>query len=171
MKVTLSEANEQDVSLLYELTLALARFERKTPDQILVTEEKLRKCGFGPNRVFRALIARVDDKPVGMCVFYYGYSGYAGAATLYVEDLFVLHDFRGHGIGSEMLRRLAELAVESDCYRMEGLVFDWNKDAIACYKLLGANLRTDLINVRLEEDKLREFVQVNSKRDKDTAVT
>lgn len=157
MDLKLSEATEADVDVLYELTVALAVYEKKTPDQILVTKEKLRKCGFGPQRTFQALIARVDEKPVGLAVYYYGYSGYVGSSILYLEDLFVLPDSRGRGIGTAMLRMLARRALQADCCRMQWAVFDWNQEAIEFYRSIGAKLRPDLVQVRLEVGHFSEL--------------
>jgi len=163
MTLTISQATEDDVDLLYDLTVALAAYEKKTPDQILVTKEKLRKFAFGANARFQAQIARSGEKPAGMSVYYIGYSGYMGSPILYVEDLFVLPDFRGRGIATEMMRKLAEVALETECCRMQGAVFDWNADARAFYAAGGAQLRPDLIQVRLDADKLRAFVKIGAK--------
>ena len=149
MTFSISVAEESDVDLLYELTVALAVFEKKTPDEIFVTAEKLRKWGFGPRKVYSALVARHDDKPVGLAVYYFGFSGYMGEPILYLEDLFILPEFRKRGFGGAMLKHLTQMAGEAECCRVQWAVFDWNTDAIAFYNSIGAQLRPDLIQVRL----------------------
>jgi GNAT superfamily N-acetyltransferase len=149
----ISPAQESDVDVLYQLTVALAVYEKKTPEEIFVTAEKLRKWGFGEKRVFSALVARLDDKPVGLAVYYFGFSGYMGEPILYLEDLFILPEFRSRGFGGGMLNYLSQMAFDSECCRVQWAVFDWNKEAIAFYKKIGAQLRPDLVQVRLEVKK------------------
>ncbi len=120
----------------------------------MVTEQNLRKYGFGPDRSFQAIIANWENKPVGMAVYFFAYSGYVGMPILYLEDLFVLPEFRGRGIGTKMLQALTYRAKEQRCSRMQWAVFDWNKDAIDFYENLGATVRQDLLQVRLEMDNL-----------------
>jgi GNAT superfamily N-acetyltransferase len=150
LSISISQARESDVETLYQLTVALAAFERKTPDQISVTREKLRRWAFGPNRVFEAIIARNGEEPVGMAVYSYIYAGSMGAPILYFEDLFVLRQFRGQGIGTKMLKVLARKALERGCCRMQWAVFEWNENAIKFYEKLGATIRRDLPQVRME---------------------
>ncbi|MDR3613147.1 MAG: GNAT family N-acetyltransferase [Candidatus Obscuribacterales bacterium] len=153
MAFSISLAEESDVDLLYELTVALAVYEKKTPDEIFVTAAKLRKWGFGPKKVFSALVARLDDKPVGLAVYYFGFSGYMGEPILYLEDLFILPEFRKRGFGGQMLKHLSQMAFDQECCRVQWAVFDWNEDAIAFYRSIGAQLRPDLIQVRLDSSQ------------------
>ncbi len=150
LAISISQAQESDVETLYQLTLALAAFERKTPDQISVTKEKLREWAFGPNKVFEALIARYGEEPAGMAVYFFTYAGSMGAPILYGEDLFVLRQFRGQRIGTKMLQELARKAEERGCCRMQFAVFDWNENATSFYKKLGATIRRDLPQVRMD---------------------
>ena len=149
MALILKQATRADVATIHELTVALALYERKTPDQILVTPEKLAKWGFGKNKIFEVVIARLDGVPVGMALYFYTYAGSVGAPILYIEDLFVLPEHRGHGIGTALLKHLAAVAAQKECCRMQWAVFNWNEAAIAFYRAIGCELRSDLPQVRL----------------------
>ncbi len=150
MSLVISIAKESDVATLYRLTVALAEYERKTPEQILVTEQKLKKWAFGPNKAFEAIIAYWEGKPVGMAAYFSVWVGFAGETALYLEDLFVLPEYRGRGIGTKLMQELANKAKERECYQMRWSVFDWNETAIEFYKKLGAEVRQDLLSVRLD---------------------
>jgi len=153
LSVSIYTALESDVPIIYALTVALAKSEQKPSDQILVTEERLRKWGFGPNRIFHAIIANWEKKPVGVAVYFYTYAGYLGQPVLFLEDLFVLPEFRSRGIGKKMLQDLANIAQKQNCCRMQWAVFDWNQDAIRFYEKIGATVRKDLLQVRLEPNQ------------------
>ena len=150
MPLQIRPALESDVNTIFELTYALALYERKTPDQILVTEEKLRKRGFGPAKVFDAVIAFENQVPCAMAVYFFMYAGSIGDPILYIEDLFVLPEYRGRGIGTSLLAELSRIASERECQRMEWHVFAWNTAAIRFYESIGSTVREDLKQVRLE---------------------
>lgn len=139
-----------DVDCIHALTVALARYERKKPSQILVTPEKIGKRGFGRGKIFDSIIAFWDNKPVGMAVFFPKYAGSLGEEILYIEDLFVLPKYRNRGIGTALLADLARLAQKKGCCRMEWCVFRFNKPAIRFYRGLGCEIREDLPQVRLQ---------------------
>lgn len=157
MSITITKATKSDVQTILELTVALAEFEKKTPEQILVTREKLERWGFGPDKVFDAYIARKDDKAIGMAVCFFKYAGSVGEPIFYIEDLFVLPEERGKGYGKSLFKYLAGLALERDCCRMEWMVFDWNETAKNFYQSVGCIFRSDLIQVRLEGNELKEL--------------
>lgn len=152
--LTITKATPSDVGEIYDLTVALAEYEGKKPEEILVSKENLLRWGFGATPRFEALIARTGKLPVGMAVFYIGYSGYLGSIFLYIEDLFVLPGYRRQGIGKALLCDLASRSIELDCCGMRWAVFDWNEEAIAFYRSLGGQLRPDLIQTRLEAKDL-----------------
>ena len=126
-----------DVSTLLSLIRALATYERK-PHKVVATEGDLQRDLFGPQPKFRALIAEWDGKPVGYASFFYFYSTYEGRAALFLEDLFVLEEFRKHGIGKALLGAVAKLALDEGCFGLRWEVLDWNRPAIEFYKKLGA---------------------------------
>jgi GNAT superfamily N-acetyltransferase len=130
-------AREDDVPLLLRFIRDLAVYER-LEHEVVATEEGLRRTLFGEKRYAEALIARLDGEPVGFALFFHNYSTFVGKPGLYLEDLFVDPAHRGRGIGKALLKRLAAIAVERDCGRMEWAVLDWNVPSIAFYRSLGA---------------------------------
>jgi GNAT superfamily N-acetyltransferase len=156
MTLKISTAQESDIDILYQLTSALAEFEG---NKISLTQEKLRKYGFGVNKIFEAVIARKDEKPVGMAVYFFVWVGFAGAPALYGEDLFVLPEYRGQGIGIKIIQELARIATERECCQMRWVVYDWNEKAIGFYKKMGAIVRQDLLQVRLDVASFSNLVK------------
>lgn len=126
-----------EVSTLLSLIRALAAYEKK-PHKVVATEADLQRDLFGPQPKFRALIAQWDGKPAGYASFFYFYSTYEGRAALFLEDLFVLEEFRKHGIGKALLGAVAKLALEEGCFGLRWEVLDWNRGAIEFYEKLGA---------------------------------
>ena len=90
------------------------------------------------------------EKPVGYAFYSFRFSGWAGKPVLYLEDLFVLPDFRRQAIGTSLLKHLASVAKENECAFMEWLVFDWNKTAQAFYEQLGTCIRKDFLVCRMD---------------------
>ena len=152
-------AVREDVPTILKLTKDLAIFEGKQPAEILVSESALLKYGFDANPRFQALIARRDQVAVGLAVYYFGWANSAGMDFLYIEDLFVLPEQRGLGLGTAMLGELAKIAREEGCSSMRWAVFDWNEAAVKFYAKIGAQLRPDLIQVRLSEESFINLSQ------------
>lgn len=145
-------ATIDDVSLLRTLIRELAEFEREL-DLCVIQETDLARGGFGPNPKFRALIAEWDAEPAGYAFFHDYYSTWAGAG-LYLEDLFVRPQFRRKGIGLAMLAAVAKIAVQETRRALRWEVLDWNENAIALYKSLGAEFRDQWKSVLLTDDAL-----------------
>ena len=125
-----------EVALLH-LIHGLAQFERLS-HQVVATEALLRGHLFGPQPPAEALLARVGDEPVGFALYFTRFSTFLGRPGIYLEDLFVLPAQRGHGYGTRLFRRVAQIAVERHCGRMEWSVLDWNEPALAFYRRMGA---------------------------------
>ncbi|HEX6850507.1 MAG TPA: GNAT family N-acetyltransferase [Candidatus Polarisedimenticolaceae bacterium] len=149
-------AREHDVPLLLRFIRDLATYE-KLEHEVTATEEGLRRTLFGEKRYAEALIARLDGEPVGFALFFHNYSTFVGKPGLYLEDLFVEPDHRGKGVGKALLQRLAAIAIERDCGRMEWAVLDWNAPSIAFYRSLGAVPMDDWTVFRLAGPALREL--------------
>jgi GNAT superfamily N-acetyltransferase len=128
------------------------------------TAERIRRHGFGRRRYFEALICRRGRAPIGLALYYFTYSTFLGRPTLYLEDLFVLPEARGHGAGRALLRALAAIAVRRGCGRMEWTVLDWNAPSIRFYRKLGATLRREWILTRLAGAPLRRLARAPSLR-------
>ena len=126
-----------DVGVILALIRELAEYE-KLLHEVVATEALVHESLFGPKPVAECMLACVNGSPVGFALFFHNYSTFKGRAGLYLEDLFVRTEYRGHGIGEALLRHLARLAIERGCARMEWAVLDWNKRAIEFYERMGA---------------------------------
>ena len=102
-------------------------------------------------------MARLGGGAVGFAVWFHNFSTFLGRRGLYLEDVFVRPEWRGRGVGRALLSRLAAMAIERDCGRMEWTVLDWNANAIAFYKRLGAEVLDDWRVCRLSGDALRKL--------------
>ena len=143
----------EDVPLIAELIRGLARYE-KLEHEVVMTEEKLTDSLFGERQYAETIIAEEDDEPIGFALFFHNYSTFLAQPGIYLEDLFVLPEKRGGGVGRALLERLAQLAVERGCGRLEWAVLDWNVDAIRFYERLGAKPNADWTIYRLTGESL-----------------
>jgi GNAT superfamily N-acetyltransferase len=158
MAITIRSATEADAAQILVFIRALAAFERE-PDAVSATEAALREHGFGENPCFSCLIAEQDAVPAGFALFFYDYSTWLGKPGLYLEDLFVLPEHRGVGIGKALLRRLAAIALEKGCGRMKWEVLDWNAPAIDFYHAMGAEIQKEWLNVCLKGEALQRLAR------------
>ena len=156
MSVTVRVAHPADIPLILRLITALADYE-KLSDQVVATEDALRASLFGGDPAAHVVIARVDSAPAGFALWFYNYSTFLAKPGLYLEDLFVLPEFRGQGIGRALLQHLAAIAVKRGCGRMEWSVLDWNEPAVGFYKRLGASVMEDWRICRVTGDTLRRL--------------
>lgn len=131
-----------DVPILFGLIQALAEYE-KLSHQVTGTEDALSRHLFGEHPCIEAILAEWEGKPVGFALFFQNYSTFLTKPGLYLEDLFVLPEYRGKGIGKSLIQTLAQIAVERDYGRLEWAVLDWNEPAIAFYKQMGADVLPD----------------------------
>jgi GNAT superfamily N-acetyltransferase len=154
--VTIRPATEADLGTIEELIRALAVYERLA-DEVVMNAELLRKGLFGDHPYAEVLIAEADAEPVGFALFFHNFSTFVGRPGIYLEDLFVKPEHRELGVGRALLKRLAEIAVERDCGRLEWAVLDWNESAIGFYKKLGARPNDDWTVFRLAGESLRNL--------------
>jgi GNAT superfamily N-acetyltransferase len=143
-----------DVPLIANLIRGLARYE-KLEHEVTMTEERLTSYLFGERRYAETLIAEDDGEPVGFALFFHTFSTFLAQPGLYLEDLFVVPEHRGGGIGRALLERLARVAIERGCGRLEWAVLDWNQDAIRFYERLGAKPNSEWTVYRLTGEPLR----------------
>lgn len=155
--LSIRPATIDDAGLLRTLIRELAEFERQL-DLCVIEEADLERDGFGPDAKFRALIAEWDGQPAGYALFFGYYSTWFGPG-LYLEDLFVRPRLRGRGIGIAMLRAVARIALQENCCGMRWEVLDWNENAIALYKSLGAEFHDRWKSVLLTEEPLRRLAE------------
>ncbi len=136
-KLTVQPATPDDVSLILRFIKGLAEYEGLA-DEVLATEDDLRKSFFGPEPYAEAVFAYHESEPVGFAVFCQRYSTYLGRPILYLEDIFVLPEWRGSGVGRELMVYGGGLARARGYPRMSWSVVDGNEPAIRFYKNLGA---------------------------------
>lgn len=142
MGLTIRTAVKSDVPLLLQLIRELAEYE-KLSHEVVATESLLTEHLFGRRPVAEALVAMDDGEPVGYALFFHNFSTFLGLPGLYLEDIYVRQHARGKGIGRAMLQRVASIATDRGCGRVEWSVLDWNEPAIGFYKKLGAAPMSD----------------------------
>jgi GNAT superfamily N-acetyltransferase len=152
-KVSIRRAQRADAPALLRLIVALAEFEKLTPPDA-AAQERLIEHGFGERPKFEALLAFWEgaETPVGYSIFFETYSTFLANPTLYLEDIFVLPNYRNRGIGSALLQHAIQIAHERGCGRMEWTCLDWNNKAQAVYDRLGARHLSEWYLYRLTRE-------------------
>lgn len=145
-------AVKDDVPLILKFIRDLAEYEHML-DEVVATEELLREWLFEKGKA-EVIIGESDGKPVSFALFFHNFSTFLGRSGIYLEDLYVLPDMRGRGIGKKMLKYLARLAVERGCGRLEWWCLDWNKSSVEFYLSLGAEAMSDWTVYRVTGDTL-----------------
>jgi GNAT superfamily N-acetyltransferase len=148
---TIRPATIEDVPVILELIRSLATYER-APNEVTATEAQLTDVLFSERPAAEVLLAFEGDVPAGFAVFFFNFSTWLGRPGLYLEDLFVRPEKRGHGYGRALLVHLAKIARDRGCGRMEWAVLDWNEPAIEFYKKLGARPLDDWRIFRLTRE-------------------
>jgi len=151
--MTIRPATPSDVPTILRFIHELALYERE-PDAVLATEADLLRDGFGPTPRFWALIAEHQGEAAGFALYFTSYSTWRGHHGIRLEDLYVTPSLRGQGIGKALLARLAQIAVEQGCPRLEWDVLEWNAPAIAVYERLGARVLIEWRIMRLDGSAL-----------------
>jgi len=164
--LVIREATASDAALLVEMIRELADFEREL-DQVDITPHDLVRDGFGENPSFHAFVAECDGQPAAYALYFFTYSTWAGRPSLFVEDLFVRARFRRKGIGKALLKHMAAIAREKNCYSMRWEVLNWNTSAIDFYRSLGAKVQSQLSPVLLMTSAFENQADVaDQKRDR-----
>ncbi len=153
MAINIRPATPGDAPQILAFIRALAEYERE-PDAVNASVEDLLRDGFGPQPFYRCLMAEQDGRPAGFALYFFNYSTWLGRPGLYLEDLFVLPEMRGFGVGKALLQRVAQAAVENNCQRLQWEVLDWNTPAIDFYRAMGAEFLDEWRNVRLSGEAL-----------------
>jgi GNAT superfamily N-acetyltransferase len=149
--IALRPATRADVKTILGLIRGIAEYERLA-HEVEATEALLLEHGFGPRRIYEAILAERDGRALGFALYFYSFSTFKARPTLYLEDLFVVPAERRGGIGSRLLTRLAQIAVERKCGRMEWSVLDWNTPARDLYFKLGAKAMEEWTVFRMTPD-------------------
>lgn len=145
-------AAREDIPTILGFIRALAAYE-KMEDQVIADETLLETWIF-EKRKAEVLLAFEGDTPVGFALFFHNFSTWLGRAGIYLEDLFVLPEYRGRGYGKLLLKRLAHIAVQRGCGRLEWACLDWNEPSIAFYKSVGATALDEWTTYRVTGDAL-----------------
>lgn len=158
-ELEIAPATEADVPLILQMIKALAEYER-LGHEVVATEAMVRESFFGPTPHASAVIARIGGNAVGMAIWFSTYSTFLSKPGIYLEDLFVLPEFRGKGIGRALLRHLARIAVERGCGRIEWSVLDWNETAIRFYRSISARAMDEWTVYRLTGDAITRLADL-----------
>lgn len=153
---TIRNASAGDVPLILQFIRDLAEYERLA-HAVVATEEMIRETLFGARPYAEVILAEEDGTPAGFALFFHNYSTFLAAPGIYLEDLYVKPEHRGKGYGRALLARLAALAVQRGCGRVEWAVLNWNEPAIGFYKSLGARPQDDWTVYRVTGDALRQL--------------
>lgn len=146
-------ASRADLGVIAQLIRALAEYERLS-DKVVFREDQLREHLFGSRPYAEVLLAEENGVVVGFALFFHNFSTFLGQPGIYLEDLFVMPEFRGKGHGKALLQALSRLAVERGCGRLEWAVLTWNEPAIEFYKSMGAVPMNDWYVYRLSGEAL-----------------
>jgi GNAT superfamily N-acetyltransferase len=148
-----------DIDAIVELVRDLAVYEKL--EHVMVSgAEDFRRELFGPAARAECIMAVENDVAVGFALYFHNFSTFLGRKGLYLEDLFVKPEYRGHGYGKSLLVRLAQIAVERGCGRFEWSVLDWNTPSIEFYEAMGATLMPDWRIVRVTGDSLSRMAKL-----------
>eukprot|EP00898_Chlorokybus_atmophyticus_P007585 jgi/Chlat1/7828/Chrsp66S07280 len=145
------EATREDGHVVVDLVKALATFEKEPLSTVQMSEADYMRDGFGPTPRFEVLIAELDNVPVGFALFFHTYSTWKGRPGIYVEDLFVKELARGFGLGRALLARIARIALDRSCQRIDLAVLHWNS-ARKFYEKLGFKQLEEWLPYRLDSN-------------------
>jgi GNAT superfamily N-acetyltransferase len=154
--MNIRKAEPNDVAEILHLIQELATFENE-PNAVVITTEDLLRDGFSENPLFYAFVAEIDQKIVGMALFYYRYSTWKGK-TIHLEDLIVKEAYRGHGVGFELYKTIIQQGKQDQVRRIEWNVLDWNQPAIDFYEKSGAKILEDWRVVQMDEATIAAYL-------------
>lgn len=155
--LTFRYANENDTALILQFIKELADYEHML-NEVIATEELLQEWIFEKKKA-EVIFAMENGKEVGFALFFHNFSTFLGRAGIYLEDLYVQPEHRGKGYGKSILKKLAQIAVERGCGRLEWWCLDWNQPSIDFYLSLGAEPMKDWTVYRIAGDTLKEMAK------------
>ena len=156
MTLSIRQAGPDDAQVIHDFICELAVYERE-PDAVNYQPERLREQMARPSPPIKCLIAEESGHPVGFALYFFTYSTWEGAESLYLEDFFVPERCRRGGIGKARFKALAREAVARNCQRMDWAVLRWNEMAISFYEKVGAKLQDDFAGYRLDRRGLDDL--------------
>tara|TARA_B100000886_G_C20219006_1_gene405660 strand:- start:9 stop:479 length:471 start_codon:yes stop_codon:yes gene_type:complete len=149
-------STREDIDLIIEFIKKLAKYE-KMQDKVFLEKRNLEKYLFGDKPFAEVLVIEHDSLAVGFALFFHNFSTFEGRPGLYLEDLFILPEFRGNGLGKLTLQKLAEIARERNCARFEWVCLDWNTPSIEFYVKQGAKPKKEWIIFRMDGEQLQNY--------------
>lgn len=155
--LVIRQAERKDCAIILSFIQALAEYENMSDD--VVADEALLEEWIFDKQKAEVIFAVADRKEVGFALYFYNFSTFLGRAGIYLEDLFVLPEYRGNGYGKALLQRLAAIAVERGCGRLEWSCLDWNQPSIDFYLSLGAVRMEDWTTYRMTGETLQKFAE------------
>lgn len=156
--IEVRKARRDEAVALLDLISALAAYEKLPPPDAAAQARLIRDI-FGEQPRIEAFLAFCDTRPAGYALVLETYSSFLAMPTLYLEDIFVLPEFRGMKVGSALFRAMAGEARDRGCGRMEWVVLDWNVSAQKFYEHYGAKPLSDWITMRLTRDEILEITE------------
>lgn len=157
-------ATEKDTATIFNFIKELAEYE-KLSHEVVTTEDQLKNALFGNKEYAKVLIASLSEEPVGFALYFYNFSTFLGRPGIYLEDLYVKPVYRGSGYGKALLAKLAQIAMEEECGRVEWSVLNWNKPAIDFYKSIGAGPMDEWTAFRLTGSNIQELANTIKKQE------
>lgn len=152
------EANKSDTPIILQFIKDLAEYE-KLSHEVVATEKDIQSTLFCENPKAFCMLAEVGGKPAGFALCFYNYSTFQGKPGIYIEDLYVHEEFRGHGIGKGFFKILAQKAVNENCGRIQWWALDCNEPSIKFYKNMKAKPMDEWIVMRLGPDEIKELAE------------
>ncbi|MGQ9680798.1 MAG: GNAT family N-acetyltransferase [Candidatus Bathyarchaeia archaeon] len=160
LKWRIREAEEDDIPVVLELCRQLSIYEKL---EFKGTPKLYKKYGFGREKIFDCLLVEntgsIGPQYLGIALYYYTFSTFESKPTLWLEDIFVPEEYRGNGIGTALLKRLCQIAVEKDCGRIEWTVLDWNEPSRQFYFKLGAKAMDEWTTFRMTPDVFKRIAE------------
>lgn len=157
MKLTFRKAERNDTALVLQFIRELAEYE-KMQDEVVADVDTLVEWIFDKEKA-EVIFAVADGVEVGFALFFHNFSTFLGRAGIYLEDLYVKPEYRGKGIGKAILKKLASIAVERGCGRLEWCCLDWNRPSIDFYLSLGAKPMSEWTVYRVTGDTLNDLAK------------
>lgn len=155
MEIIIRKGLQVDLSGTLALIKELATFE-KAPDEVIVTIEEMELDGFGENSIFKFFVAEVDNKIVGISLYYIKYSTWKGKCV-FLEDIIVTEQFRQYGIGKKLFDAVVKVSKELNVQRLEWQVLNWNEPAIKFYKKVNSVFDSEWINCKLTREQIQSY--------------
>ncbi len=156
-KVTFKYARKSDISLILRFIKELAEFEG-LDNQLDLNEESLEDWIFIRNKA-EVLFEMLDDEVIGFCLFYHNFSTFMGGAGLYIEDLYIRPEYRSSGYGKSLFKKIAQIAVDRECKKLEFSCPNSNTSSIEFYKHMGASPMTNWTTFRISQNDLKNLAK------------